>query len=189
MRRFRRSRSSSKPVRAKEWVTATTVDSGGSIGVPITLASNTQTGFWIISPDTMAALFDDPTLVRIILNWEITASTGSASVRQHIQVGLIKWNAEATPGVSLPVAILPFIPLPFEDGDSPWIWQTQHNMVGTALQSWGFRRPNDPYEDVKTKRKFQSGEGLLLTAANTRNGVTAVDVYLHLNMRMLFING
>lgn len=186
-RRFRRRLT--KPVRAKEWVSATTVDAASQIGVPLTLASNTQTGLWIISPDTMSILFDDPTLVRIILNWEVTASIGSTNVRQHLQMGLIKWNAEATPGVSLPVALIPHIPLPFEDGDGPWIWQWQNNMVGTTLQSWGFRRPQDPYEDVKTKRKFQAGEGLLFTAANTRNGVNAVDVYITLNLRMLFLNG
>jgi len=182
---------SQRPARAREWIAATTVDSSDAIGVPLTLASNTSTAFWVISPDEMTAIFDEPTLVRSIINWEITASTASTTVRQHLQIGLIKWNAEGTGGVDpIPAATVAIVPLPFEDGDAQWIWQYQVNMVGTTLQSFGFRpgKPGEP-DDIKTKRKFQNGDGLLFVAANTRNGVNAVDVYVTFNARFLFING
>lgn len=178
--------------RTKEWVGYNSQSTDGTnLATQIALNSSTTYANYILSPDDMTVLFDEPTLLRSLFGYSWTVqSTFAANNSVFIAMGLIKSTLEAPSGV-LPGALLPYVPLPFFDSDSEWIYETHYTVsAGTNLVPGGQNAflNHVGREDIRTKRKFPGGTGLLLVAyCQTVSGAGGIN--LTVSGRSLFLNG
>jgi len=185
-RGFRRSsRSSSRPVRAREWEGFVTSPSG-IFGEPgrIVLAPNTGYCDWALDPNDLRDFYDEPTIVRTIIHDQVhplASSAGGVSIACSLYVGLIAWKDDNLPVVG------PFA----DDATKDWMYHTMWNMFNGGTSD-GFINAGptvnpDGRLDLKSKRKFQSGMGLALCAfAPTNNSHSVVWQF---NARCLLLNG
>lgn len=194
MRRRRSFRRSGK-TRAKEWISYTTIN-------PTTFVPNnhisitpTATGAiyasYILSPDEMNTMYDEPTLVRGLLGWTVACpTTAPAGNNLYFAHGLIKSDIEAPTGI-ISATYSPIIPRPFLDGDSPWIWQDIRRISTitgfTGFQSFFNGLGGGPFDEFKTKRKFQNGQGLM-AVVETYGETTFPTMYVNIWGRLLFLN-
>lgn len=165
----RRSRSRGRtPRRPKEWLGyASTVAATGAPVGSIVMTPGSVYGNYILSPDEMTTLYDEPTFIRGLLRhtlaWNLVPNAGTTVFFGY---GLIALKIEAAGGV-LPAASLPFLPLPYFDADSDWIYETHYNIVSDGSTQIGavYGILNALGEvDIKTKRRFPNGYGLALIA-------------------------
>lgn len=183
---FRRSGRSSRPIRAREWDGFTTSPSG-ILGEPgrIILSPNEVFFDWAFDPDDLRDFYDEPTLVRSLIfdashaSWD---GSTSPSISCSLYVGLIKWKND-----NFPVTEGPFA----DDTTKDWIYWAQWMMFNGGTSSGvvlagNVVNPGDR-QDIRTKRKFQSGEGLLLAAFASANN--SHDVIWGFNARCLLLNG
>jgi len=195
MRRMRRRsssrRSSRSGGRTREWNAFTTVDTGnGSFAAHINLPNNSVYANYLLSPDDMTVFYDEPTLVRSILHF---SAVGAASVGANndmwLSMGYIKWDAEVGAAGAVPAGLLPFVPLPFIDADSPWIWQ-YHQSIPNGPVAGTVRLDaavdGNGLVDIRTKRKFENGSGLLFVATATRSDGGQIN--LAVSGRLLWLN-
>jgi len=186
-RGFRRSsRGSSRPIRAREWSSFSTspTDTFGEPG-PIVISPGTTFYDWAADPNDLRDFYDEPTLVRTLiydsLHVLISASTNPA-INCSLYVGLISYKND-----NFPVTEGPFT----DDATKDWVYW-QHWMMFNGGANSGFVEagttvnPGDKI-DLKTKRKFQSGEGLLACAWAPVNNTH--DVVWAMNGRYLLLNG
>lgn len=190
-RRPRRSRSISK-VRPLEWVGYNSVDGAtGSPAAHVSMAGGAGTVYanYILSPDEMTTLYDEPTLVRSILRWNVSIASGvTANNDWFFAWGLIALNLEA-PGGTLPAAVLGYIPLPFFDADSDWIYEFHSTQTSgmTLTTSIDATLTGVGEHDIRTRRKFPNGHGLALVAYYaTTGGIGQANVQF--SGRLLFAN-
>lgn len=190
-RRSRRPRTTNR--RSREWHSFALVDSGsGFPGGRINLTANNSVyaGF-INSPDDMTILYDEPTLVRGIMDYDFIQPTGQSVSGFMLGLGLIKSSIEGFPGAITTAAVLATVPRPYLDGDSPWIWRRTitwglaTGFTGYTFNSAAGQQP----EEFATKRKFHNGEGLLLVAEAFNYSAGAVNVNLGWSGRLLWLNG
>jgi len=192
---MRRSRSRRAPsrgrARVKEWVGFNTQSlDGTNQATQIALNSSTVYANYVLSPDSVTSLFDEPTLLRSLLAYSWTVqSTFAANTSVFFALGIIRSTIEAPDGV-LPGALSPYVPIPFFDSDSEWIWETHYTVsAGTNLVPGGQNAflNHVGREDVRAKRKFNGGQGLLLVAwCQTLSGAGGIN--LTLSGRLLFQN-
>lgn len=167
-RRLRR-QSGARKLRAREWVSHrfinTTTFVPTVVAFPLATTAVQVYGNYILSPDDMTINFDEPTLMRWILQWSFqTNQSPGADCALSLQLGLIKLSLE---GATAPfnAGDVARIPLPFDDGDSAWIWQSCQTIVlrvnekTTILSGSGGEQLN-----IKTRRKVENGEGLAMVA-------------------------
>jgi len=190
-RQFSRSR---RPPRAREWLGFTNLDPVGgfptaAIAMPI-VATGQFYANYILSPDEMTSLYDEPTIVRGFVNANFIMPAGGNVGNFGIFYGLIKSDLEAPGGVISNVA-LPFLPRPWFDPDSAWIWtkycrfSTVTGFTGLEHQAFGW---NHQEAEFKTKRKFQNGEGLLLVIEQYGTAGTGLTIQHNVAGRVLFLN-
>lgn len=185
----RRSNRRSSPLRSREWIGFNSVNAGtGSPAQSIAFSGGVFYASYILSPDEMTTLYDEPTLMRCMINWQLVADT-NVTGDNFFGMGIIKSSIEA-PGGALAAGAFPFIPLPFYDADSPWIWYrtvTIRSTVGTVpFGAYAALTPGQGSEDVKTRRKFEGGSGLLAVAFMEASAVTTWR--LSWGGRILFVN-
>jgi len=146
---------------------------------------------YILLPDEMTVAFDEPTLMRWLFNWSFRTSAGAATGNQvlNLQLGLIKLSME---NVTNPFAAasLAYVPLPFDDGDSAWIWQLNYTGILGVSDALLVQSGPPSVTEVKTRRKIENGEGLALIAS-TKMEVAAtggVSGWLSFSGRFLLLN-
>jgi len=85
-------------------------------------------------------------------------------------------------------ASINYIPLPFNDADSPWIWQNVSTWVLRSNEKFTLQSIGPI--NVKTRRKIENGEGLALVASTIMDTATVAGVIgmLSFNGRMLLLN-
>lgn len=191
MRRFKRRTRGPSPIRAKEWVAFAQVDAATQRpNASILLPSQTIYASWILSPDEMTTLYDEPTLLRSILRYSFVPNTQPpAGDGSFLSFGLIKANFETAAGGALPAALLPFVPLPFFDGDSDWIYEWHSTIPSTGvsfLASVYAAQNGNGQEDIRARRKFPDGHGLLLVIYNDSSANVAYRCTVQ--GRLLFAN-
>jgi hypothetical protein len=138
----------------------------------------------------MTTLYDEPTLLRTIARWSFIPNGATIANNSYfMQFGLIALDFEA-PGGQLPAGAIPYVPLPYYDGDSDWIY-TWHVTVPTATQSIFqsfFASVNGLGEmDLKTRRRFPNGHGLAVVAMY-ESSTGAGSAYFSTSGRLLFAN-
>jgi len=171
------------PRRSREWIewwtaiaTTPTDPDWIDLGVGSIFAN------YILDPLQMQNEFDEPTMVRNIVRWWVTAD-GTPPMRLSAYFGLISSTLKTPPFFDAPVPTL--------DGADDWIWKTV--VAGRADLAAGSAQltqlPNDKYgfEDIKTKRKFSDGRGLMLVVENPPS--SNVGFHFMMNGRTLFLNG
>jgi len=187
MRRTRGFRkSSSRPVRAREWDGFTTSPSG-ILGEPgrIIIPPNTAFYDWGFDPNDLRDFYDEPTQVRMIVNDQCHAAAPStgASISCSLYVGIIAWKSDNLPLIG------PFA----DDATKDWLYWVQwmmFNAGGGAADGFINAGPTcnlSDRMDVKAKRKFQSGVGLAVCAFAPINN--SHDVVWAMNARCLLLNG
>jgi len=187
--RRRRSRGPSK-IRSKEWLGFGQIDAQtGSPAVSILLLNPiTVYADFILDPDEMSQAFDEPTLLRVLFNWHMRTIQGApADTALFIGVGLIKLSLE---GTSHPFTSgdLANTPLPFVDGDSPWLY---HSITQIGVKQ-GDRQQVDGSDqgtlDIRSRRKFENGEGLALVIWYETATVNTFNAWINVSGRLLFAN-
>lgn len=187
----RRSRNPSK-VRSREWVGVRFLDTVLFQPTVILFPTSTTTiqvyADYIFDPDELTSAFDEPTLLRCLIDWNwLTNSAPPGDVLLSVGMGLIKLSLENTTH-PFSAGDLANTPLPFWDGDSPWIW---HHNFDWILQN-GTRFASQIHHvntDIRTRRKFDNGEGLALVGwTKTNAAIGGGAAWWGFNMRMLLAN-
>lgn len=165
----------------------------GNPAISATMSANSVYASYILSPDDMSGAYDEPTLMRGILHWTLIPNglRNTAGAEEWFGIGLIKLSIEAAQGV-LPAAALPFVPLPFFDADSPWIWQRTVNMSTSAGSLWtamDAQLQDVGAETFQTRRKFENGTGIALICYYNSQGTTPGGVRFSAGGRLLWLNG
>lgn len=190
-KRRRRARGPSKR-RALEWIGFNSVNAGtGSPAAHVNIPIGGIYGNYILSPDELTTLYDEPTLLRSILRF--SAATTNAAVANGTDWffgwGLVALDFEA-PGGTLPAAVLPYVPLPFFDSDTDWIYEYHQTVVSgqQTLKPALDATVNGAGEvDIRTRRRFPNGHGLALIAYFDCNTVN-MQINVNFAGRLLFAN-
>lgn len=103
--------------------------------------------------------------------------------------GLIAHKFEGVATGLLPSAALNYVPLPFYDADSDWIYTWHQTIAGGAavFQAVDATIQGTGQEDIRTKRKFQNGMGLLGVAYFETSSASG-SIKFALSGRLLFLN-
>jgi len=162
MARFRKtSRPLSRAARlTKEWLGFATVDPDGSQDAAVVnLAAGTVFARWIVSPADAYDLFDQPTILRILV--QVTPAFRSIEDLEggFFAAGIIV-TRDLGPALGGP-------PSPYFASDD-WVWSRQWNFVNasTLTQHEWSATQQDQYENVLTKRRVPSGYGIAYIAEN-----------------------
>jgi len=158
-----RSRSSSMPKGRKVWGTITTVDVDG-LPSPIRLDPGEFSSSWLLSPADAQEFYDEPTLMRLLFNFQANVTVESANVASEFGASI--WaNFWVTDGVDPALTTAPAFKNPL-DGTQQWVWSYQNflyhrlnNFVISPFVSLGLAQKTG-YMDVKTRRKIPEGSGL-----------------------------
>jgi len=178
-----RGRTTSKR-RAREWVqfwTAPLTDPDTEAYVSVS-----PLGFAVIpilDPLDMAEAFDEPTLVRAILRWNIVGQPMVTGTEAFVRLGLLHMNYNVDIGPASPPDLL------LDGAHHGWLWMTSLAARNPAASSFAFANAGGDkvsFEDVRTKRKFQDGDALLAVFRNDTN--SDVQFHFHLTGRLLFLN-
>lgn len=168
MRRMRRRRSKGPSKRRSlEWIGYNTID--GVTGRPnksVVMTNQSIYANYILSPDEMTTLYDEPTLLRSIVRWSCSTTNSNVLNGQtwFFGWGLVALDVEAAGG-TLPGAVLPYIPLPFFDSDTDWIFEyhasftSGQQLVATTLDAV---LEGTGQQDIRARRRFPNGHGLAL---------------------------
>jgi hypothetical protein len=119
----------------------------------VLLANSTIFADWVLSPDDAVALFDEPTVLRTrVMLTPSFAGTGGAAGTVLVTAGIIVANN------------LLSIPDPMVEAWKDWIWHSAWYMTASPAENG----PNtaaitqqDQWDDVKTKRRIEAGQGLM----------------------------
>jgi len=157
---FRRSRKPlSRAARlTKEWLGFVTADETGLEPQPIfTVPGNTYAA-WIIDPDAALQAFDEPTVMRILVNVWPSFNALSLSEANLISLGIIVAN-------ELPGALSRNSNA---RGDLDWLWVQYMGLVAppTAAAPTTAGLGNGAFADIRTKRRLEAGQGLALCLAH-----------------------
>lgn len=194
MRRFHtRARRSGRPVRNREWMSFTT---GLTYGEPRLESMQGGQSFkaWAIDPTQALELWDEPTIIRMVLWPQIfigtTASVTASDYRLTIRGGFIVWKASTITTVSTELD-----GLDPEDGSLDWLWWNESFFGHYGVQSYGGNTHDftggGGYVNVKTKRKIEQGSGLVgawkCLSDNYPSGSTG-PINFHFAGRVLLLN-
>jgi len=193
--RFRRRtfRGRRSPTRSREWLGHAIVDpSTGSPATAVALDGSLGAAIWggyLVDPDTMTTIFDEPTLVRSIIHWQQNQiQPALADSGYFLALGLIALKSEQ---MSSPftAAELNTVPWPYWDADSDWIWHQMYAYTNqTSVRSYASAvMPGVGEADIRTKRKFPNGTGLALIMYYEATPDTA-DTWVTFNARTLWLN-
>jgi len=190
-----RGRRSGKPKRAREWLASSLIDPVTqqpvvgivfSGGIPYEVYAD-----WILSPDAASGLYDEPTVLRMLIQWSwITTTTSNAPMAAHVEIGIITLKLEGTSSPFATPGELDNVPLPFLDGDSDWLWCKQYTVPVSpnAFHTSFATIPGQGFEDIRTRRKIPNGYGLALIIAYESAGVIAPAALATFSSRILFAN-
>lgn len=185
----RRSRGPSK-LRPKEWFGFTTADPAtGSPAAKITITTPGVYANYLMSPDDVTAFYDEPTILRMILRFNVVPSQSPANGQtDFLSWGLIVTDIEASGG-TLPAGLIPFVPLPFNDADSPWLyqWFAAYPSSTTLWLSNYATLNGSGQEDIRTRRRIPNGFGIMLVATY-ESSLAAKSVYWTFHGRILVAN-
>lgn len=188
MRRFRRSfrRSGSRSGgRAKEWLQWNTFANESQplcFNYPFAMGAATIVSAWILPPNVNLEEFDEPTVVRMIQRWAYFGNLGPAT-SAHLAQGIIAWKSPDDASPANP-------PSPLLNGSYDWLWYNEfwlYNPSGVnnlIVSSPGSDKVT--FEDVRAKRKLESGFGLLYVAET--DDCNGAGVSLNAGGRVLLLN-
>lgn len=137
----------------------------------------------IIAPDDFEVIFDEPTLVRMILRWQIVGQPMVTGTEGFVRIGILHHNYNVSIGPASPPELL------IDGGYGQWLWMTSLAVRNPAASSFAFANSGGDkvsFEDVRTKRKFETGDGMLAVFRNDIN--SDVNFHFHLTGRLLFLN-
>lgn len=196
MRRFRssrRSRGTSRPVRNREWLSFTTGLSYSQPRLESFLAGNSFRA-WAIDPAQALELWDEPTIVRMLLWPQIfigtTPSVTTGDYRMTLRGGFLTWKASTISTVTTELdGIDP------EDGSLDWLWWNESffghfSTASVGSQSHDFTGGDAGYVNVKAKRKLELGYGLAGCWKLVSDSIPATTGYIdfHVAGRVLLLN-
>lgn len=196
-KRFRSSRrSSSRPIRNREWVPWTTVESDGYTYEqprPVVLYPGEALRSWILDPLYVAQRWDEPTIVRHVFVPTVfisgTSTQTNAAYRQTLRGGIITWKH----GINQPVGPTDFDGLDPADGSLDWMWWGTfplHHFSGMSFETVVYDFTGlGGFLESKSKRKLELGYGLVLAFYNIPDS-TPIDVGLDVQAhgRILLLN-
>jgi len=179
-----RRRQTGRPLRSREWTGFETSPSG-IIGEPgrILFSANTSFTEWALDPDDVIELYDEPTIIRLLISDQChpVAPNAAASIACSLYVGIMTSKDDSfPPGIMFA-----------DDATNDWLYWS-HWMMFNGGTSDGFinagpTRNGGDTIDIRSKRKLETGEGLLVCAyAAANNSHTVVWA---LNARCLLLNG
>lgn len=181
-----------RPARAREWWNFTNVDPTAFTPIAAITMSTSTVGSvyanYILSPEEMTNLYDEPTLVRGMVNANFIFPAGAAVSNFGIFYGLIQLDLQA-PGGTLSPSAAALVPRPWFDPTAPWIWtkycrfNTVTGFTGLEAQAFGWGVETQ----FKTKRKFENGSGLAIVIEQyaSTNGIV---ISHNVDGRLLFLN-
>jgi len=184
---FRRRRSSSRrgtsrPIRNREWVPWTTVESAGYTYEeprPVVLYPGQALRSWIITPGEAQSFWDEPTIVRHLFTPQVfvngTTAQVQAAYRQTLRGGFITWKH----GLTQATGPTDFDGLDPSDGALDWMWWGTfplHHFSGMNFETvvYDFTGQGG-FLESKTKRKLEMGYGLAMAFYNLPDS-TPIDV-------------
>lgn len=193
---FRRGRTS-RPVRNREWFGWTTVTNSATddyykpgLGA---LAANQRAATWIIDPIEVANIWDEPTVVRLLLRANFfnagTAADITNTYRNTVRWGIIAWKGSTLDPATNSSALLGV------DGQDPgldWLYYDEYHFQHLNLEQGGtfdVLAHSTPYlgkMDIRTKRKLELGYGLAQVVTNIPNSTGTIKY--HINGRCLILN-
>jgi len=190
MRGRSRQRRSGSPKRTREWTDHHTfVGSFPNTATGISLAPGQRFQTWVLNPDEVVEFMDEPTLVRGIFRWFSWAVSATPIAYQTaLYWGLIKVKSNG----AIPFTTPSDCPSPINDGDDEWIWQTnvygQNRLTGVLAQLTQAFADKVGFEDVRTKRKFGTGDGLALIVESAADNTIGSSHMFTWSGRLLWLN-
>lgn len=150
----------------KEWGGFRTINEATGDPSNMVLPPGTMSESWILTPDDAIAEFDEPTIMRLLVNFSVTFNPALADGGAQLVSAGIRVATDLTAALGTPKT-------PYTQPWLDWIWTS---MVGwndfpsassLAGQPNGYVwMPGKAYDEVKTRRRLEAGEGLLAVVRN-----------------------
>lgn len=195
-RRFRRSRRSgtSRPVRNREWLSFTTGETYQQPRQQI-LFPGDRFAAWAIDPGQALALWDEPTIVRLLLvptvYVHLSTAQATAEYRQTLRGGFLTWKGSTVGEITGELdGVDP------QDGSLDWMWWAESHFGHWDLKYLGSSAHNfsgtGGVVDVRAKRKLELGYGLVGAWECVADGYPAAAAFagisFHMAGRVLLMN-
>lgn len=146
----------------KEWFSFWTAEDAPSfLPTAIQLAPTQSLQSWIIDPNVALSVLDEPTVLRTRVCVTPAFNGPAAGAGTFVSFGIRVTD-------SLPTSNTDFESSRIR-GDLDWIWTTQYDYVSPQAAGGpniAGRTSQDQWDDVKTKRRIEAGQGLALFVKN-----------------------
>jgi len=163
----------------KEWISFYTYIGTPSTPHSVTMPAGTDASLWIIPPGDVLSLFDEPTILRMIISLTFGTEGLNGGNSMSLAFGII--TARGIDEIGTPPVYNAL-----QQGYWDWLWtyypQVTTNNGGGISGTYGSTEPAS-VQDVRSKRKVKPGEGILFSFANN-NGSDA-DAAMQVQGRIL----
>jgi len=163
-------------MRAREWASFELLNS-------VTLTPGTAVSAWVFNPLDIGTVFDEPTIVRMIVNFEGFTGQQAAPAQCFAQWVISAWKEQ--PGLSNVTPVSG--PDPINGAQDSMVWtaypivQAANSFVNVAEFTGAERY------DLRSKRKLEGGNtGIAFSAAN--DAASTTNFTFSFSVRALFLN-
>jgi len=167
MRRARRPQSRAARL-TKEWYSFFTIDSVTNEFDTISLLPGRTFAAWILDPLLALGDFDEPTLLRTRIAMTAAFENPGQNDSEGLWAGIRLASADAASLGTFVTSSYAPVGNPYDGGYMDWVWHstwalTAPNAAAGAPAVGSYLQQNQ-WDDVKTKRRIESGNGLIFMA-------------------------